>query len=135
VPPALWTLLTAAALAQEAPATLTLALVTPREGLSVEARGVVLGEARIVALGSSSTAGAGSSRPWRAYPARLESLLRAALQDAALEPASLGYIEAHGTGTPLGDPIEVEALAAVCHEQTDHRDQRRGKSQAHKQLS
>jgi hypothetical protein len=50
VPPALWTLLTAAAFAQEAPATLTLALVTPREGLSVEARGVVLGEARIVAL-------------------------------------------------------------------------------------
>jgi hypothetical protein len=48
--PALWTLLTAAALAQEAPATLTLALVTAREGLSVEVQGVVLGQARIVAL-------------------------------------------------------------------------------------
>ncbi len=48
--PALWTLLTVAALAQEAPATLTLALVTPREGLVLEVRGVVLGEARIVAL-------------------------------------------------------------------------------------
>ena len=48
--PALWTLLTASALGQEAPATLTLALVTPREGLVVEARGVVLGQARIVAL-------------------------------------------------------------------------------------
>jgi hypothetical protein len=48
--PALWTLLTASALAQEAPATLTLALVTAREGLAVEARSVVLGEAREVPL-------------------------------------------------------------------------------------
>jgi phthiocerol/phenolphthiocerol synthesis type-I polyketide synthase E len=29
---------------------------------------------------------------------------------ARIEPASIGYIEAHGTGTPLGDPIEVAAL-------------------------
>lgn len=50
MPSALWTLLTAAALAQEAPATLTLALVTPRAGLAVEARGLVLGEERAVAL-------------------------------------------------------------------------------------
>lgn len=37
------------------------------------------GEVRIVALGSSSTAGAGASFPWRAYPGRLEARLRAAL--------------------------------------------------------
>ncbi|MCK6525564.1 hypothetical protein L6R49_29520 [Myxococcota bacterium] len=48
--PALWLLLTTGALAQEAPATLTLALVTAREGLNVEAQGVVLGEARAVPL-------------------------------------------------------------------------------------
>jgi hypothetical protein len=46
VPLALWLLLTADARAQEAPATLTLALVTAREGLTVEASGVVLGTAR-----------------------------------------------------------------------------------------
>ncbi len=36
-------------------------------------------EVRIVAIGSSSTAGAGASLPWRAYPNRLEANLRAAL--------------------------------------------------------
>ncbi|MBE0533179.1 MAG: SDR family NAD(P)-dependent oxidoreductase, partial [Rhodospirillales bacterium] len=28
-----------------------------------------------------------------------------------IEPASIGLIEAHGTGTPLGDPIEIEGLS------------------------
>ena len=30
--------------------------------------------------------------------------------DANLDPTTLTYIEAHGTGTPLGDPIEINAL-------------------------
>ncbi len=42
-----------------------------------------------------------------------EKVLRQALQDAALNPGDVDYIEAHGTGTSLGDPIEVEALGAV----------------------
>ncbi|UCH96225.1 MAG: amino acid adenylation domain-containing protein, partial [Candidatus Aminicenantes bacterium] len=33
-----------------------------------------------------------------------------ALQAAGIEPESIGYIEAHGTGTPMGDPIEIEGL-------------------------
>jgi amino acid adenylation domain-containing protein len=33
-----------------------------------------------------------------------------ALQDANVLPDSIGYIEAHGTATPLGDPIELQAL-------------------------
>jgi len=42
-----------------------------------------------------------------------EAVLRAALADAAVDPAQIGYIETHGTGTSLGDPIEFEALRAV----------------------
>ncbi len=36
-----------------------------------------------------------------------------ALAMAEVEPESITYIEAHGTGTPLGDPIEVSALSNV----------------------
>ena len=40
-------------------------------------------------------------------------LLRAALADAGVEPASLSRMEAHGTGTALGDPIEAGSLAGA----------------------
>ncbi|HVR08910.1 MAG TPA: beta-ketoacyl synthase N-terminal-like domain-containing protein, partial [Thermoanaerobaculia bacterium] len=42
-----------------------------------------------------------------------QRLLRSALRAAGVAPAAVGYVEAHGTGTALGDPIEVQALAAV----------------------
>ncbi len=37
-------------------------------------------------------------------------VIRKALHVAEVNPESIGYIEAHGTGTSLGDPIEVKAL-------------------------
>ncbi|MBL8970343.1 MAG: polyketide synthase, partial [Myxococcales bacterium] len=46
-------------------------------------------------------------------PLAQERLLRAALADAGLQAHDITCIEAHGTGTSLGDPIEVEALQAV----------------------
>ena len=42
-----------------------------------------------------------------------EQVVRQALDRAGLEPHQVDYIETHGTGTPLGDPIEVGALGAV----------------------
>ncbi|MCX4849543.1 beta-ketoacyl synthase N-terminal-like domain-containing protein [Streptomyces sp. NBC_00893] len=45
-------------------------------------------------------------------PAQQE-VIAAALADGGVEPADLGWIEAHGTGTVLGDPIEIGALDAV----------------------
>lgn len=40
-------------------------------------------------------------------------MIRGTLDDAALSPNDINYIEGHGTGTPLGDPIEIDALAGV----------------------
>ena len=45
-------------------------------------------------------------------PAQQE-LIRQALDDAGLTPSDVTYLEAHGTGTAVGDPIEVEALGNV----------------------
>jgi acyl transferase domain-containing protein len=41
------------------------------------------------------------------------ALIREALASAQLEPERIGFVETHGTGTALGDPIEVEAIAAT----------------------
>lgn len=38
---------------------------------------------------------------------------------AGVEPRSIGYMEAHGTATPLGDPIEIAALRQVFEAGTD----------------
>ncbi|PRC50146.1 hypothetical protein C6A85_71010, partial [Mycobacterium sp. ITM-2017-0098] len=42
-----------------------------------------------------------------------EDLFRRACHVADVAPASVGFIEAHGTGTPTGDPVELAALSAV----------------------
>ena len=42
-----------------------------------------------------------------------EKCIEAALASAGLESAQVDYLEAHGTGTPVGDPIELEATAAA----------------------
>lgn len=40
-----------------------------------------------------------------------------AINDADIDPATITYIEAHGTATPLGDPIEIEGLNLAFGEQ------------------
>lgn len=46
-------------------------------------------------------------------PAAQAAVIRAACADADAEPAQIDYVETHGTGTLLGDPIEARALGAV----------------------
>ena len=67
--------------------------------------------AEVVGYGSSSDAfhlaqpapdGGGATR-----------CMRTALADAGLDPAAIQYINAHGTGTPLNDVLETEAIKTV----------------------
>ena len=45
-----------------------------------------------------------------------EALMRQVYKHAGLDPKLTGYIEAHGTGTKVGDPLEAKALQAVFGE-------------------
>ena len=55
-------------------------------------------------------ASAGISAPSRTAQ---EQVLEEALTQAGIPPSGVDYLEAHGTGSELGDPIEVYAAAAV----------------------
>ncbi|OKP94477.1 non-ribosomal peptide synthetase [Paenibacillus sp. P32E] len=45
-----------------------------------------------------------------------QELIVSAFHDAGFDPATIGYLEAHGTGTALGDPIEVNGMTAALHQ-------------------
>jgi amino acid adenylation domain-containing protein len=46
-------------------------------------------------------------------------VIATAMAHAGVKPESIGFIEAHGTATPLGDPIEVAALTRAFNHGTD----------------
>ncbi|CAI7646256.1 unnamed protein product [Penicillium discolor] len=45
-----------------------------------------------------------------------EKVIRAAYKRANLDPDQTAYFECHGTGTPVGDPIEVRAVASAMND-------------------
>ncbi len=49
-----------------------------------------------------------------------ESMMRSAYADAGLDPTQTTYVEAHGTGTRVGDPMEINAIAAVLSSRRTH---------------
>jgi acyl transferase domain-containing protein/acyl carrier protein len=44
------------------------------------------------------------------HPEAQEELILAACRDAGISPREISYVECHGTGTKLGDPIEISAI-------------------------
>ena len=48
-----------------------------------------------------------------------ENMLEEAYRDADISPGRVSYMEAHGTGTPVGDPIEVKAIGGVLSRYRD----------------
>ncbi|MYD97489.1 MAG: SDR family NAD(P)-dependent oxidoreductase [Gammaproteobacteria bacterium] len=55
------------------------------------------------------------ARPGLSVPMRLtqERVIEDALSRASVAPSEVDYLEAHGTGTKLGDPVEIAAAASV----------------------
>ncbi|MDC8758414.1 SDR family NAD(P)-dependent oxidoreductase [Janthinobacterium sp. hw3] len=49
------------------------------------------------------------------------ALVAGALAEAGIDPRSISYLEAHGTGTPLGDPIEIAGLSKAFGATTQER--------------
>ena len=77
-------------------------------------RAVILG----TAISNDGSRKAGYTAPG------VEGQMRAiaeALSLADVDPATVGYVEAHGSGTRLGDPIEVDALTRAFRRHTDRR--------------
>ncbi|MGW2157707.1 SDR family NAD(P)-dependent oxidoreductase [Nonomuraea sp. NPDC001699] len=52
-------------------------------------------------------------------PRSQAALIGTAIRRSGWDPASIGYIEAHGTGTSLGDPIEVEGMRQALPQDAD----------------
>ena len=54
-------------------------------------------------------------------PMAQRDIIVSAWRDAGIDPSTIAYIEAHGTGTSLGDPIEVDGIESAFREFTDRR--------------
>jgi acyl transferase domain-containing protein/acyl-CoA synthetase (AMP-forming)/AMP-acid ligase II/aryl carrier-like protein/NAD(P)-dependent dehydrogenase (short-subunit alcohol dehydrogenase family) len=71
-----------------------------------------------VIKGSSMNHGGKTSGYTVPNPNAQAELIKTALSRANINPRSISYIEAHGTGTPLGDPIEIRGLQEAFEEYT-----------------
>jgi acyl transferase domain-containing protein len=71
---------------------------------------------RIYAVISGSAVGTGTADSGLTIPsaAAQASTIAGALANAGVDADQLQYVELHGTGTRVGDPVEAEALGEVC---------------------
>ena len=54
-------------------------------------------------------------------PKAQERVIISAWENAEVDPSTIAYIEAHGTGTKLGDPIEIDGIQQAFRRYTDRR--------------
>jgi len=66
-----------------------------------------------VIRGSAENHGGRANSLTAPNPKAQAELLKTAYTRAGIDPRTVGYIEAHGTGTELGDPIEIDSLKAA----------------------
>ncbi|MCS1407962.1 MAG: Polyketide synthase PksN [Verrucomicrobia subdivision 3 bacterium] len=66
--------------------------------------------------GSAENHGGRAASPTAPNPVAQQALLVDAYHRAGVDPRAVGYIEAHGTGTELGDPIEADGLKGAFAE-------------------
>ena len=83
---------------------------------ALEAGDTILGVIRGSAMNNDGSAKVGYLAPSVEGQSRV---VAEALAVADVHPESIGYIEAHGTGTPVGDPIEVTALTRAFRTETE----------------
>ena len=75
-----------------------------------------------VIRGSAVNHGGASTGLTVPHTPALEQVIEAALSQAGVAASEVDYLEAHGTGTAVGDPIEIDAVANVYGRErtTDH---------------
>lgn len=78
----------------------------------------VYGVLRGGAIGNDGGARASFTAPSAAGQAAVVAMAHA---DADVDPRQIGYVEAHGTATPIGDPIELEGLSRAFRLHTEER--------------
>jgi acyl transferase domain-containing protein/NAD(P)-dependent dehydrogenase (short-subunit alcohol dehydrogenase family)/SAM-dependent methyltransferase len=69
-----------------------------------------------VIKGSAENHGGRANSLTAPNPTAQAEVLKTAYQKAGLDPKTVSYIEAHGTGTELGDPIEINGLKTAFKE-------------------
>ena len=73
-----------------------------------------------VVAGSSINQNGGRAQVITApHPEAQEEVIRDACRDAGIEPQQLAYIECHGTGTKIGDPIEISGIQNTVGKERD----------------
>lgn len=78
------------------------------------------GDAIYAVIKGSAVANDGGQKMGYTAPSMLGEYraIAGAIENAGIDADSIGFVEGHGTGTPIGDPIEVQALTKAFRQST-----------------